>query len=185
MVKGGIAVGALLLAAVAGATAAFAQQGAHPVDGSDAVLDVGGIDHIGINVPDAGKSAQFFHDLIGTRVVSDWRPAPVKKQWKRRFRWHAGARLNRLMMIEARDGSKIELFEYASPIASHKQPHEDDASATHIALKAHDPARALAAVRAIGLPVLNDPVTLSDGSRWFYFLSPWGSQIELVFPPGK
>jgi catechol 2,3-dioxygenase-like lactoylglutathione lyase family enzyme len=185
MVKVGIAVGAGLLTAMAGPTAAFAQQSACPDAPSTSALDADGIDHVGINVPDAGKAAQFFHYLIGTRVVSNWRPAPVDKQWKRRFRWHAGARLNRLMMIEARDGSKIELFEYASPEASRKQPHEDDASATHIALKAHDPARALATVRTMGLTVLNDPVTLPDGSRWFYFLSPWGSQIELVFPPDK
>ncbi|TCM16554.1 catechol 2,3-dioxygenase-like lactoylglutathione lyase family enzyme [Novosphingobium sp. PhB165] len=132
-------------------------------------------------MPDAGKAAAFFHDLIGTRVVSDWRPAPVDRQWKRRFRWRAGARLRRLTMIETEDGSKIELFEYASPHASRRQPHEDDAGATHIALKAHDPARAVAMVKAMGLPVLNEPVTLSDGSRWFYFLTPWGSQIELVF----
>jgi len=31
--------------------------------------------------------------------------------------------------------------------------------------------------------VLNDPITLPDGETWFYFLTPWGSQIELVFAP--
>jgi predicted enzyme related to lactoylglutathione lyase len=88
-------------------------------------------------------------------------------------------------MIEARDGSKIELFEYASPAASHRQPREDDAGATHIALRADDPARTIAAVRAMGLTILTDPVTLPDESRWFYFLSPWGSQVELVFPSAR
>jgi len=183
-VKRGLSL-AILLAAAASAAAAFA-QGQGPVHrASQPALDAGGIDHVGINVPDAGKAAAFFHDLIGTRVVSDWRPAPVDRQWKRRFRWHANARLSRLMMIEAEDGSRIELFEYASPDASRKQPHEDDAGATHIAFKAHDPVRALATVRAMGLPVLNEPVTLPDGTRWFYFLTPWGSQIELVFPASQ
>lgn len=176
---------AIVLAAATSVVAAFAQETNSLDDASIPALDVGGIDHVGINVPDAGRAAAFFHDLIGTRVVSDWRPAPVDRQWKRRFRWHASARLRRLTMIEADDGSKIELFEYASPHASHRQPHEDDASATHIALKAHDPARVVATVRAMGLTVLNEPATLPDGTRWFYFLSPWGSQIELVFPASQ
>lgn len=176
---------AILLAAATPVVAAFAQETSRFNDASTPALEVRGIDHVGINVPDAGRAAAFFHDLIGTRVVSDWRPAPVDRRWKRRFRWHASARLRRLMMIEAEDGSRIELFEYASPDASLKQPLEDDAGATHIAFKAHDPVRALATVRAMGLPVLNEPVTLPDGSRWFYFLSPWGSQIELVFPASQ
>ncbi|WP_443478342.1 VOC family protein [Novosphingobium aerophilum] len=176
---------AILLAAATPVAAAFAQEKSRFDDASTPALEVSGIDHVGINVPDAGKAAAFFHDLIGTRVMSDWRPAPVDRQWKRRFRWHASARLRRLMMIEAGDGSKIELFEYASPHASLRQPHEDDVSATHIALKAHDPARAVATVRAMGLTVSNEPVTLPDGSRWFYFLTPWGSQIELVFPASQ
>ncbi|EJU14295.1 VOC family protein [Novosphingobium resinovorum] len=177
----------MLIAVVANATTAIAVDAPPPgtpgIDGhARPAIDASGLDHVGMNVPDASEAAEFFHDLMGTRIVSDWSPAPVDAQWKKRFRWHASARLKRLMMIEARDGSKIELFEYASPAAAHKQPREDDAGATHIALRANDPTRAIAAVRAMGLTILNDPVTLPDGSRWFYFLSPWGSQVELVFP---
>jgi len=80
------------------------------------------------------------------------------------------------------DGSKIELFEYAAPQAAREQPHEEDPGATHIALKARDVARSIAVVKRHRLRILNDPVTLPDGSRWFYFLTLWGSQLELVFP---
>jgi catechol 2,3-dioxygenase-like lactoylglutathione lyase family enzyme len=162
----------VLLAAAVLPTAAAAQE-----------LRVAGVDHVGINVPDAQAAADFFHDLIGTRIVSEMHPAPVSADWKKRFRWHASTRIKRLVMLQALDGSKIELFEYDAPRGSKRQPHEDDAGATHIALKALDIPHSQAVVKRRGLRVLNDPVTLPDGTRWFYFLTPWGSQIELVFAP--
>lgn len=146
-------------------------------------LLVHGIDHVGINVPDAGAAAEFFGEVVGTRIVSDVHPAPVSPGWKRRFRWHASTKIRRLVMLEAIDGSKIELFEYDAPQASRKQPHEDDLGATHIALQAHNLHHSLEVIRQRGLRILNDPVTLPDGTRWFYFLTPWGSQLELVSPP--
>jgi catechol 2,3-dioxygenase-like lactoylglutathione lyase family enzyme len=175
--KGGTLAVALLGAAL---TAAAPPPGRPPVAGG--ALRVGGIDHVGINVPDAAAAAAFFHELMGTRIVSDMRPGPVSSAWKARFRWHSSTTIRRLMMLEATDGSKIELFEYVAPQASREQPHEDDAGATHIALKVQDVDRSIAVVNRHKLRILNDPVTLPDGSRWFYFLTPWGSQLELVFP---
>lgn len=146
-------------------------------------LLVHGIDHVGINVPDAGAAAEFFGVVVGTRIVSDAHPAPVSAEWKRRFRWHAATEIRRLVMLEAPDGSKIELFEYSAPQASRKQPREDAPGATHIALKGQNLEHSLEVIRRRGLRILNDPLTLPDGTRWFYFLTPWGSHLELVFPP--
>lgn len=148
-------------------------------------LSVAGVDHVGITVPDAQAAAEFFHDLIGTRIVSDMHPAPVSADWKKRFRWHASTRIKRLVMLQALDGSKIELFEYDAPQGSTQQPHADDVGASHIALKAVDLRRSQAVVRRLGLSVLNDPITLQDGTRWFYFRAPWGAPLELVFPADR
>jgi hypothetical protein len=87
------------------------------------------------------------------------------------------------MMIALADGSQIELFEYDAPDASRRHPRGDDIGATHIALKAVNVEQSIAALKARRLTILNDLVTLSDGTRWFYFLTPWGSRMELVFPP--
>ncbi|WP_343615357.1 VOC family protein [Novosphingobium sp.] len=148
-------------------------------------LQTSGIDHVGINVPDAEAAIAFYRELLGATVVSDIRPAEAGAEWKRRFRWHASARLARLVMIAIPGGAKIELFEYDTPEGSHDHPHQDDAGATHIALKAQDIDRSIAVLKARGLTILNDPIALPDGSRWFYFLTPWGSQMELVFPPAS
>lgn len=146
------------------------------------VLDAPEFDHVGINVPDAEAAAAFFHDLIGTEIVLDLRPGDPSADWKARFRWHPSAKLLRLLMIRTPGGSRIELFQYDAPDAAREQPHQDDPGATHIALKAKNIDRSIAVLKQHGLRVLNDPVTRPDGTRWFYFLTPWNSQIELVFP---
>ena len=48
----------------------------------------------------------------------------------------------------------------------------------------------VAALRAKGVRVLNDPIANTSGQTagetWVYFLTPWGSQLELVsYPHGK
>ncbi|GGF71292.1 hypothetical protein GCM10007301_33790 [Azorhizobium oxalatiphilum] len=149
---------------------------AHPL------IETTGIDHAGINVPDADEAAAFFEELFGTRVISDMRPGAVDGEWKRRFRWHPSAEIRRIVMLEVRDGSKIELFEYSAPDAAEDHPHGDDPGANHVAFKAADPEKAIAALKARGLSILNDPLPGPAGSLWFYFLTPWGSQLELVFP---
>jgi catechol 2,3-dioxygenase-like lactoylglutathione lyase family enzyme len=145
-------------------------------------LEAPEFDHVGINVPDADAAAQFFHDLIGTEIVLDMRPGDPGADWKARFRWHSSAKLLRILMIRTPGGSRIELFQYEAPEAAREHPHQDDPGATHIALKANDISKSIAVLKQRGLRVLNDPVTLSDGTRWFYFLTPWNSQLELVFP---
>jgi catechol 2,3-dioxygenase-like lactoylglutathione lyase family enzyme len=148
-------------------------------------LDAPAIDHVGVNVPDVAKAANFFHDLIGTRIISDIRPAPADAAWKRRFGYHLSAQVTRFVMLQTRAGSKIELFQYSSREAARTQPFADDPGATHIAFRANDINRSMKVLRRHHLRILNDPITLADGTRWFYFLSPWGSSIELVFPAAR
>lgn len=144
-------------------------------------LDVSGIDHVGINVPDVNAASQFFAELLGAHVVSDFRPGKIPDAWKERFNWRKSSEIQRIVMMQLADGSKIELFQYSGPDISTQRPHEDDAAETHIALKTHDVDRSIAVLKKRGLPILNDPITNPDGEQWFYFLTPWGSQIELVF----
>lgn len=87
-------------------------------------------------------------------------------------------------MLRARNGANIELFEYQAPNGDKLQPFGDDAGATHIAFYVIDLPGSVAALRAKGVPVLGDPIVMTDGptagETWVYFLTPWGSKIELV-----
>ncbi|MDH2435371.1 VOC family protein [Pokkaliibacter sp. MBI-7] len=141
------------------------------------------IDHIGINVPDVAEAIGFFHDLLGTRVISDIRPGEIPAAWKTSFNWHHSSELSRFVMLELPGGSKIELFQYEGAEVNRSQPYQDDAGSTHIALRTPDIAKSIGIIRARGLQVLNEPITNADGVKWFYFRTPWGSQMELVSLP--
>lgn len=147
------------------------------------LIEAVGLDHAGINVPDAEMAAAFFADLLGTRIVADMRPGPVDAAWKQRFRWHDTAEIRRIVMLQAPDGAKIELFEYAALDAAAEQPHQDDPGASHIAFRVPSIDQALAAVQRRGLTILNAPISNPDGVTWFYVLTPWRSQIEFVSAP--
>ncbi len=141
------------------------------------------IDHVGINVPDVEVAIGFFHDLLGTRVISDIRPGEIPEAWKARFNWHQSSELLRFVMLELPGGAKIELFQYEGAEVNRSQPHQDDAGSTHIALRTADIGQSLAVIKARGLTVLNEPITNADGVKWFYFRTPWGSHMELVSLP--
>lgn len=150
---------------------------------SDQQLRVSGIDHVGMNVPDVNVASAFFEQLLGARVASDMTPGKIPNAWKDTFRWHRSSEIDRIVMMRLPDGTGIELFQYTGPQISRVLPHEDDAAATHIALRTTDINHSLSVLKDMGLKVLNAPITLPDGETWFYFLTPWGSQIELVFAP--
>jgi catechol 2,3-dioxygenase-like lactoylglutathione lyase family enzyme len=154
-----------------------------PVSAVKPALQASAIDHVGINVPDIDTAVSFYNELVGAKVISDSRPGAIPPGWKASFNWRESSNLQRFVMLQLEGGSKIELFQYKGPQISHQQPHEDDIGATHMALRTNDIDRSLALVKAKGLKVLNEPITNPDGVRWFYALTPWGSQLEFVSLP--
>ncbi|QXI31227.1 VOC family protein [Pseudomonas vanderleydeniana] len=170
---------ALLGLSLATASIAQAATPTTPAEAPEA-LQVSAIDHVGMNVPDIDSAVKLFTDLVGAKVISDIRPGAIPAEWKQQFRWNPSSKLERFVMLQLEGGAKVELFQYKGPKINHVQPHEDDIGATHFALRTQDMARSLAVIKARGLKVLNEPITNPDGVQWFYFLTPWGSQIELV-----
>ncbi|MDE1187273.1 MAG: VOC family protein [Pantoea sp.] len=163
----------LLLGAASVSTPAFS---AEPTP----LVTVAGVDHAGINVPDLAKAIAFFQTTFGARVESDITPGAIPDAWKTAFNWHQSSDLKRFVMMRLPDGTGVELFQYSGAQIGHERPHQDDDAATHIALKTHDVSASFKAVQKAGLKTLNEPVTNADGTQWFYLLTPWGSQIELV-----
>lgn len=144
------------------------------------LVAISGVDHAGINVPDLGKAIAFFQTTFGATLESDITPEAIPDAWKAAFNWHRSSELKRFVMMRLPDGTGVELFQYSGEQIDHQRPHQDDDAATHIALRTDDLASSYAAIKKAGLKTLNEPVTNADGTQWFYFLTPWGSQIELV-----
>ncbi|SDA92465.1 Catechol 2,3-dioxygenase [Pseudomonas sp. NFACC15-1] len=168
----------VLLAASVTLTAAT-QAATH----SAAPLQVSAIDHVGINVPDIDTATRFFSALMGARVISDISPGKIPDQWKSQFRWHGSSELQRFVMLQMDGGAKLELFQYQGSEVNQVQPHGDDAGASHVALRTADIDGSLATLKRLNVTILNEPITNTDGVRWFYFQAPWGTQIELVLLP--
>lgn len=144
------------------------------------LVPISGVDHAGINVPDLGKAIAFFQTTFGATLEADTTPGAIPDEWKSAFNWHQSSELTRFVMMRLPDGTGVELFQYSGEHISHTRPHQDDDAATHIALKTQDVASSYQAIKKAGLKTLNEPITNADGTQWFYFLTPWGSQIELV-----
>lgn len=163
----------LLLGAASVVTPAFST-------GHAPLVAIAGVDHAGINVPDLSKAIAFFQTTFGATLESDITPGTIPAEWKTAFNWHQSSDLKRFVMMRLPDGTGVELFQYDGEHISHERPHQDDDAATHIALKTNDVPSSFKSIQKAGLKTLNEPVTNADGTQWFYFLTPWGSQIELV-----
>lgn len=148
--------------------------------GSTPPIAISGVDHAGINVPDLAKASAFFQSTFGATLESDITPGAIPDAWKAAFNWHQSSDLKRFVMMRLPDGSGVELFQYSGAQIGHGHPHQDDDAATHIALRTQDVPASFKAIQQAGLKTLNEPVTNADGTQWFYFLTPWGSQIELT-----
>ncbi len=151
-----------------------------PGAGQTPLVAIAGVDHAGINVPDLSQAIAFFRTTFGATLESDITPGAIPDAWKAAFNWHQSSDLRRFVMMRLPDGTGVELFQYSGKQIGHVRPHQDDDAATHIALKTEDVPSSFKAIQKAGLKTLNEPVTNADGTQWFYFLTPWGSQIELV-----
>ncbi|MGJ7547030.1 VOC family protein [Pseudomonas alloputida] len=168
-----------LSVAIASQAQAAAPSTPLPSSASDK-LQVSLIDHVGMNVPDIDVAIRFFSDLAGAKVISDITPGNVPSAWKTQFRWHPSSELQRFVMLQLTGGAKIELFQYRGAHINNAHPHGDDIGASHFALTTADMTHSLSIIKTKGLTILNEPITNADGVQWMYFLTPWGSQVELV-----
>jgi catechol 2,3-dioxygenase-like lactoylglutathione lyase family enzyme len=148
------------------------------------------IDHFGVTVPDLEEAVEFFTEVLG---AEDWyREGPSEEagdtMW-RELRVHPRASV-RLAMLKLGSTTTLELLEYTLPPGEETTapPRNSDHSAAHIGLRVRDVDAAAAYLRDVpGVEVLEGPVTVegggSDGLKWVYFTTPWGSMMELVQLP--
>lgn len=176
-----------LTLAISTSAAVASESHAEGANRSPAV-NVTGVDHVGINVPDMDQAIRFFQETFGFQPVTEMKSPPVNADFKKLFNMHGSSSVKSIVMMRAKDGANIELFAYDAPDADHLQPHYDDAGASHVALYVDDIDGAVKRLRSQGLTVLTDPIHMTSGptagDTWAYFLAPWGAKMELVSYPG-
>jgi len=143
-------------------------------------IKTAGIDHVGISVPDLKQAEAFLSSTFGCEAVTHIGPFPMAPR----------ADSVTLAMVRCGSGANIELFEYKRSTGSTAMPKSEDIGASHIAFYTDDVAAGVAYLKSKGITVLGEPVTMGEGDTagetWVHFLSPWGSEMELVgYPNGK
>lgn len=155
-------------------------------------VKVAGIDHVGITVPRLAPAEEFFASTFGCVAVTHIGPFPISGSLSPDRRQSVPARADSvsLAMLRCGTGSNIELFEYKNSTGSPVIPSNEDLGAAHIAFYTDDVAAGVAKLKAKGLFIIGEPITMPSGDTagetWVHFLSPWGSEMELVgYPHGK
>jgi len=151
-----------------------------------------GIDHVGINVPSLQQAEQFFGDAFGCAAVTHIGPFPIPPSMSHEHTGAVPAQADsvRIAMLRCGSGANIELFEYKDAQQQVLAPTAGEIGASHIAFYTDDVAAGVANLKARGITLLGEPVTMpggdTAGETWVHFLSPWGSEMELVgYPKGK
>jgi len=152
-----------------------------------AVPGLRGIEHVGLTVPDLEAAQRFFVDVLGCAFVfadgpyanaPDFMTGSLGVDPKASFRY---------AFLRCGHGANLEVFEYQAPDQAEALPKNSDVGGHHFCFYVDDIEAAVAYLRAHGIRVLDLNEVASGpaaGSRWVYFLAPWGLQLELVSYPG-
>ena len=149
-----------------------------------------GMDHVGINVPDMEQAVNFFTDVLGFSAVTSLGPIPLDDTWKKNNHMNPKTGPVSFKMVKAGTGANIELFEYQDNKGSLQQPGGDDIGASHMAFYTNDISKSVSYLKSKGVQFLGEPFLMpsgdTEGETWVYFVTPWGSKMELVsYPNGK
>lgn len=149
-----------------------------------------GADHLGLTVPSLDAAVAFLTAVIGCEYIYYGGEVSGDPTFMvERLNVHPQASMKYCFM-RCGNGYNLELFEYTSPDQAPQPPKNSDIGGHHIALYVDDIWAAVAHLRASGVHVLGDPMTITEGpsagASWVYFMAPWGLQMELCsYPQGK
>jgi catechol 2,3-dioxygenase-like lactoylglutathione lyase family enzyme len=175
-----IAIAAIGTALLAGAVTARAEG----------IPTLRGHDHTGITVPDMKQAVDFFVNVIGCKEAMSFGPFSDDKTdfMQQLVNVNPRAVINQITLVRCGYGSNIELFQYTSPDQKNMTPKNSDIGGYHIAFYVDDIKAAKAYLDGKGvktffnLPVDQGPAA---GQSIFYFLAPWGLQMEAIsYPKG-
>lgn len=145
-----------------------------------------GIDHFGYTVPDMEEAAEFFINVLGAEAAYNLGPfADNEGTWMEdHLNVNPRATIPNIMVLSARNGSNIELFEYDSPDKVENLPLNSDNGGSHLGVYVKDIDKAVEYLKQQNIEILGEPILMTEGANagesWVYFLTPWGMQMELV-----
>src|ERR1700730_15238570 len=158
---------------------------------ADEVPGLRGHDHTGITVPDMAQALAVFVDVLGCKEAMSFGPFAHEKGTFMQDLLHVNPRavIHKITQVRCGYGSNIELFQYSSPDQKDATPRNSDIGGYHIAFYVDDIKAAKTYLDGKGVKTFYGPFAVTAGPAAgqgiFYFLAPWGLQMEMIsYPDG-
>jgi catechol 2,3-dioxygenase-like lactoylglutathione lyase family enzyme len=157
---------------------------------ADGVPGLRGHDHTGITVPDIKQATDFFVNVLGCKEVMSFGPFADEKGDFMHILLNVDPRsvIKQITLVRCGYGSNIELFQYTAPDQKDMTPKNSDIGGYHIAFYVDDIKAAKAYLDSKGVKTffnLSVDQGPAAGQSIFYFLAPWGLQMEAItYPQG-
>jgi catechol 2,3-dioxygenase-like lactoylglutathione lyase family enzyme len=150
-----------------------------------------GHDHTGITVPDINQATDFFVNVLGCKQAMAFGPFsdPKGDFMTQLVNVNPRAVIDKIVLVRCGYGSNIELFQYTSPDQKNMTPKNSDIGGYHLAFYVDDIKAAKAYLDSKGVKTFFN-LTVDQGpaagQSIFYFLAPWGLQMEAIsYPNGE
>lgn len=155
---------------------------------ADGLPGMRGHDHTGITVPDIKQATDFFVNVLGCKEIMSFGPfADPKGDFMTQLvNVNPRAVIEKIAQIRCGYGSNIELFQYTSPDQKNMTPKNSDIGGYHLAFYVDDIKTAKAYLDGKGVKTffnLSVDQGPAAGQSIFYFLAPWGLQMEAISYP--
>jgi catechol 2,3-dioxygenase-like lactoylglutathione lyase family enzyme len=146
-----------------------------------------GVDHVNVVVADLARAVRFYCDVLGFRKTAD---VHMEGAWIEAVVGLKGV-TGKVAFVEPPGGGvRIELLEYVAPagVALPENSRANTRGLRHVAFRVDDIAGMAARLKAAGVTLFGEPVTVPRGVVTFaagdktllYFLDPDGTILELA-----
>ena len=152
-------------------------------------IDVHGIQHIGLTVPDMEQAVRFFEDVFGAVACLSTGPLDVDDAYMvRKLGVPGNMRIKDIKMLRCGRGTNLELFEYTGEPEVSAIKRNSEVGGWHFAFQVDDAIAAVERLRQHGVDILDGPNYVDagpfEGLTWVYLRAPWGQFLELVSMKG-
>ena len=149
---------------------------------SKGIVSARHVDHVGITVPDLEAAIQFFENALGAELL--WKLGPFDET-------PTGVKIHSIHLAMLRLGPNInvELMAFDADAQQRTMPSNIDYGATHIAFFVDDIDAAAESLKQHGAELLKGPLDakgdVKQGERIWYFKTPWGAFMEILWRPDQ
>jgi catechol 2,3-dioxygenase-like lactoylglutathione lyase family enzyme len=148
-------------------------------------INVYGIQHIGLTVPDMLEAVHFFETVFGSVICMSTGPLNVEDAFMaRKLGVPPHTRIKDIKVLRCGRGTNLELFEYQGENSNTPLKRNSESGGWHIAFEVDDAVASAQRLRDIGVDVLDGPTYVEAGPMkgltWVYLRAPWGQFLELV-----